>query len=140
VVRKDATPVGKAHVSRSRWLRTAAVVAFLFIAVAGGLFVRTARLLRGVGDSEPYRLSQQYLGSNRWVRQRVGNPADFRLASLNLREDGRTFRILVAGDQGQVPTTVSLERRGGMWEVVSAFAYDDDGNKVDLMDGPFPGK
>jgi len=59
---------------------------------------------------------------------------------LNLREDGRTFRILVAGDQGQVPTAVSLERRGGMWEVVSAFGYDDDGNKVDLMDGPFPGK
>jgi hypothetical protein len=46
----------------------------------------------------------------------------------------------VAGDQGQVPTAVSLERRGGMWEVVSAFGYDDDGNKVDLMDGPFPGK
>jgi uncharacterized RDD family membrane protein YckC len=139
VVRKDAAPVGRANVSRSRWLRTAAVVAFLFIAVAGGLFIRAARLLRGAGDSEPYHRSEQYLGSNRWVRQRVGNPTDFTLGQYSLGEDDRTFRILVTGDKGQVSTTVSLEQRGGRWEVVSAFGEDDDGNEVDLM-RPLPGQ
>jgi hypothetical protein len=136
VVRKDATPVGKANVSRSRWLRAAAVVAFLFIAVAGGLFVRTARLVRGVGDSEPYHLSQQYLRSHRWVRQRVGNPTDFTLAGCSLDEDDRTFSILVKGDRGEMSTTVNVQRRGEKWEVVSALGYNDDGSEVVLMGGP----
>jgi uncharacterized RDD family membrane protein YckC len=140
VVRKDAIRVGKSHVSRSRWLRAAAVVVILVIAVFGGIVVLNGRLQQAVGDSEPYHRSQQYLGSNRWVRQQVGNPTAFRLGAWTLRGNSRTFSILVKGYKGEVSTTVNLEQRGGMWEVVSAFGEDDDGNEVDLMGGPFPGK
>jgi hypothetical protein len=140
VVKKDATLVGKAHVSRSRWLRTAAVVAFLLIAVYGGLFILTSRLQREASDSEPYHLSQQYLRSHRWVMERVGSPTDFSLGGFTLGGDDRSFSILVKGDKGQVSTRINVQRRGEKWEVVRAFGYDDDGSEVVLMGDPFTRK
>jgi hypothetical protein len=58
------------------------------------------------------------------------------LASLNLREDDRTFSILVKGDKGEMSTTINVQRRGEKWEVVSALGYNDDGSEVVLMGGP----
>jgi uncharacterized RDD family membrane protein YckC len=145
VVRRNAAPVRKEHLTHGRspvrarvWV--AVVAALLVTGLIGGLVVFATRLQQGILNSEPYNRSKQYLGSNRWVREQVGHPLDFRLGQWSMRPDARTFEILVIGSKGRASSTVNLTRRGGIWEVVSASGYDDDGNEVDLMGGTLPGR
>ncbi len=75
-------------------------------------------------ESDAYKLSKQYISTNLWVQQEVGNTIEFGIIQSSKVFNGASGKanltIHVSGDKGEITVATVLEKKGGEWQIIKA--------------------
>lgn len=141
VIKAKAEPVRTVRLPhhglvRMKMLTSMIVICLLlFLSLIGGIVYM-------LKESEPCKLSKQYISANPWVQQEVGNTIEFGIIQSSKVFNGvsgkANLTIHVSGDKGEITITTMLEKRDGGWQIIEAGYYDREDNYIDIT-GPYAG-
>ena len=87
-------------------------------------------------ESDAYKLSKQYISTNPWVQQEVGNTIGFGIIQSSKVFNGAygkaNLTIHVSGDKGEITVTTMLEKKDGGWQIIKAGYFDRKDNFIDI--------
>ena len=91
----------------------------------------------GIIESEPYRMSEDFVTRNRDVINVLGKNLQCKLRtfsgySLQYYTNGgdAEFDIYVNGDKGKGKVNIRLEEKKDKWKIITARLYANEGNKI----------
>ena len=107
----------------------------LFLSLIGGIMFM-------LKESDAYKLSKQYISTNLWVQQEVGNTIEFGIIQsskvLNGASGKANLTIRVSGDKGEITVATMLEKKNGEWQIIKAGYFDREDNFIDIT-APYAG-
>ncbi len=93
-------------------------------------------------ESDAYKLSKQYISTNLWVQQEVGNIIEFGIIQSSKVFNGTSGKanltIHVSGDKGEITVATMLEKKNGEWQIIKAGYFDREDNFIDIT-APYAG-
>jgi len=136
VIKAGVTPIQTVRIPQTSLIRMQLFVSAVVVSVVlliGGV----GGVISLVKSSDAYQLSEQYIKTNRWVQQEVGNPVTigwFPKGNISLKDERReaNFTIQASGIKGEIAIAVMLEKRGGHWEIIEAGYADKAGQYIDI--------
>ena len=107
----------------------------LFLSLIGGIMFM-------LKESDAYKLSKQYISTNLWVQQEVGNTIEFGIIQSSKAFNGASGKanltIHVSGDKGEITVATMLEKKNGEWQIIKAGYFDREDNFIDIT-APYAG-
>ena len=101
----------------------------LFLSLIGGIMFM-------LKESDAYKLSKQYISTNLWVQQEVGNTIEFGIIQSSKVFKGASGKanltIHVSGDKGEITVATMLEKKNGEWQIIKAGYFDREDNFIDI--------
>ncbi len=115
---------------RTKTLTSLTVICLLlFFGLIGGIVY----ILK---ESDAYKLSKQYISTNLWVKQEVGNTIEFDIIQSSKVFNGASGKanltIHVSGDKGEITVATTLEKKDGEWKIIKAGYFDREDNFIDI--------
>lgn len=115
---------------RTKMLASLMVICLLlFFGLIGGIVY----ILK---ESDAYKLSKQYISTNLWVQQEVGNTMEFGIIQSSKVFNGASGKanltIRVSGDKGEIRVATTLEKKDGEWQIIKAGYFDKENNFIDI--------
>jgi hypothetical protein len=87
-------------------------------------------------ESDTYKLSKQYISTNLWVQQEVGNIIEFGIIQSGKVFNGTSGKanltIHISGDKGKITVATMLEKKDGEWQIIKAGYFDREDNFIDI--------
>jgi len=136
VIKAGVTPIQTVRIPQTSLIRMQLFVSAVVVSVVlliGGV----GGVISLVKSSDAYQLSEQYIKTNRWVQQEVGNPVTigwFPKGNISLKDERgeANFTIQASGIKGEIAIAVMLEKRGAQWEIIEAGYADKARRYIDI--------
>ncbi|MFN2533154.1 MAG: hypothetical protein ABR555_17865, partial [Pyrinomonadaceae bacterium] len=109
----------------------------IVVAVAGGI---VGYAYYQLGHSASADVARTFLKTNQKLTRQIGQIKDFGTfvtGSINVGNEnsGATLKLKVIGERKTINAFVDLVyRRGGQWQVTSAYFLDEQGRRITLLD------
>jgi uncharacterized RDD family membrane protein YckC len=141
VIKVEAKYVQTIQLSHPGLIRTKTLTSLiilcllLFLSVIGGIVYM-------LKESDTYKLSKQYISTNLWVKQEVGNTIEFDIIQSSKVFNGASGKanltIHVSGDKGEITVATVLEKKDGEWQIIKAGYFDREDIFIDIT-APYAG-
>ena len=141
VIKTEAKPVQTIRLPHPGLVRTKTLTSLIIICLL--LFLS---LIVGIvymqKESDAYKLSKQFISTNLWVQQEVGNTIEFDIIQSSKIFNGKSGKanltIHVSGDKGEITVATMLEKKDGEWQIIKAGYFDREDNFIDIT-APYAG-